>query len=549
MKRLFLSYCLGALGLLGCTTTEVMIDGGPIDPPSPPRLIEIETEPSVTLAFGEATELRARLTEEGEPVVGEPVRFAFEGNAQDATIGDLDRETDVEGRTSTTLVAGSQGAVFRVRASAERAEPRYVNVSVGNMGFGALRVIAPYEGGREGWTRRVIDVYADVECDPADGYPDSSARTKVIDDPETDEATFRTLSAGLSFTVVGRVEGPTGAPLAIGCVSGIEVLRDEVTDVELGFTDAALIPEGEYETELTLETMFFEPVMQLGVDATRDRMGLVGARLYLDALEDQLTDAGEPGAATMLASERMSGFVEASLAMRLDAASEGPSEGFSQFFAALTDRLEGVRVSGPLTLTPMDADWLDAQWEATSLIVGPMPAPDAPDPLILDPAAMGLMVTPEITVTWAPSRDEMAVESLGFGLPIGTLVSETMTAAAIEAGGEGAAVEPGAGCGVLQRWVAESPTLSPVCDSACALAACHRALAALFMDAQVAIESAGLRRDRMSVSGTVTVHDDNADLMIDRIEGPVEGAWSGAMVMSGDEVAGTLAGSRTQITE
>lgn len=541
MRVLLMVACLGAAGLTGCTE-EIVLDGGMDPPTGPPRVIALEGEPTLTLLYGETVPIRARLTEEGRAVADAALRFTFESNAQDSTLGDLDLATDTEGRAETTLQAGEVSAVFRVRVSAERADPAFLQVAVGNEGFGGLVVTTRYEGERA-YARRVLNVYADVACDDPDGFPRSPARTQVLDDPATASATFLTLAADLTYTVVARAEGPTGAPLATACLDGVRLTRDERTEVPLTLVDLSLVPEGGYDAELVVETMFFAPVLQIGIDATAGVSDATAAARLLDALEVELTSRPASGELARLQAERTT--AETSLANRLAMAGEGPSAAAQGFFEGLRDRLEGVRVAGPLELT-LEGSAIDAAWTAESLVVGPMPAPDAPMPLFLDPTQLAL--EPTLAVRW-PGAETLEVDALQFSLPIGELVTETMRAAEIEAGGPGAALAQAGGCAALDAWIAESPYLSAVCDAACAEAACFAALAPVYQQARDAIAAAELDRDGLAVSGAVTLHDDDADLLVDRIDGQVDGTWHGVTPTTADEVSGTLRGARVVVTE
>lgn len=540
MNRVLLSLSLAALGLLGCTT-EVMLDGGMEPPTGPPRTLTLISEASLALPFGELSRVTVELSEEGEPVPNEIVRLAFFGNGQDSSLTETELVTGPDGRISTDLVAGSSVAFFRVRASAERADPVFVEVSVSNEGFGVLEVTAPYDGERE-YMQRVVHVYSDVTCD--EELPRNPARAGVLDEDDDLVAEFRTLPAGLSYTVVGRVEGPTGAPLATSCRDGVEVMADMTTEVVLSFDDTPLVPEGVYDVEVMVEAMFFEPALQAGLDATSGITSEMAASRYLDALERELMMRGETAALTSFQTARASGMVEASLATRLDMASAGPAVALATFFADLSARLESIRVSGPLDVRTVD-DELRSSWRVESLVLAPMPAPDTPTPLNLDLTLLSL--EPQLTVRW--DGEALRLEPVRLSLRVGTLVDSAMQAATVAAAGDGAAVREDAGCDELARWVGESPILSPACDASCAEASCLAVMSEVYRSAAAAILSVDYGRETMQLSGDAEVYDEDADLLIDRIDATLEGAWSGAMIMPGDEVTGTLRATRVPSTD
>ena len=181
MGRPFLTYLLSATLLAACGPTEVTVDGGPISDASsgPAGRIEVESETALTLMYGESSEILVKYFEGRAAGVGVELSFALAGNASDADLMDLNRVTDAAGRAQTTLVAGTVGSAFRLRISAERASPAFVNVSVSDSGFGGITVRADYMGARAESTRRVVTVYSGVECAPADGYPPSAVARQV----------------------------------------------------------------------------------------------------------------------------------------------------------------------------------------------------------------------------------------------------------------------------------------------------------------------------------------------------------------------------------
>jgi len=530
------------LGLLsGCGPTEVTLDGAAGDASvAPTGVLSLVSEPVLALNFGGEAEVAVRYTEGGRPVSGVEVRFALSGRAQSSTVSDLSLVTDADGMARTTVTAGEIAVVFRVRVAAERASPVYVDVSVGDMGFGGLVVRAVYEGGRSEAARRVISVYSGTECDPADGYPREADRVAVLDAEDETQAAWSALPAGLVYTVVGTVEGPLGAPLAAGCVDGVEIVPDEDTLVDLSFSDARLMPTGDYEAELELAaTGVASGVVEESVDAGAAVVGGDGAGLYLDALEEELRDRGATAAAAMLAAERVTGTPDASLRMRLEDAGEGPVNGLDQLVVRLAERLGVLRLVGELQIRDADGA-LEATWSPRALEIGAMTVPDGPAPIVVDSDAWTFEPMPTLTLSWE-SGDALALESLDFALPVGSLVVTAVSAAGMGSGG--AAMIEGAGCGVLAAWVSESATLGPVCDASCAEAACTRALDRISEAFAAALVTRDGARASVSLGGVLDLGDDNGDLMVDEIESDeLTGSWTGAS--TGDPVTGRLVADR-----
>ncbi len=551
MGRPFLIYLASAALVVACGPTEVIVDGGPGSDAStgPSGRILIESESALTLMYGQSSDVLVRYLEGSAPRSGVELGFALSGNANDADLMSLDVVTGADGRAQTTLVAGSVSSAFRLRVSAERAPPAFVDVSVSDAGFGGLSVTASYEGARAEPARRVITVYAEVGCDPMGGFPASAvARQVTLEDDAETEVVFNTLPSGLSYTVVGVVEGSTGAALATACADGVDVAPDAVTPVRLAFIDAALDPAGTYAIELELSADAFAAVAGRGIDAGV-AMGGAGADDFLDALEQELRDRGFVADADGLAAERVSGALTTSLEEQLTAASADPSEALRRFFARLLELFTEVRVGGPLQLGFDDTVAATGVWDAQTLEIGAPLAPDGVPPIALDPTATGLDLAPVIGVAWLADSDEMEVASLSLALPLASLVSAAMQAAASDvASSPGADLRDVAGCGVLTSWVAASATLSPVCDAACADAACLSALSVALDAAQTAVTGeAGL--DTITLRGRLRMLDDDGDLTADRVGGTLAGTWDGARMLPSVDTVGTVTGTRLWATD
>jgi len=550
MGRPFLTYLLSATLLAACGPTEVTVDGGPISDASsgPAGRIEVESETALTLMYGESSEILVKYFEGRAAGVGVELSFALAGNASDADLMDLNRVTDAAGRAQTTLVAGTVGSAFRLRISAERASPAFVNVSVSDSGFGGITVRADYMGARAESTRRVVTVYSGVECAPADGYPPSAvARQVTLEDDAETEVVFNTLPSGLQYTVVGVVEGSTGTPLATACTDGVEVVADELTPARLSFNDAALSPAGTYEIELGLDADAFGDIATRGVDAglttaTQD------ADSFLDALDQSLRDRGLEANADSLAAERSSGEPATSLAVLLASASADSEEGLRQFFARLLELFASVRIGGPLEFA-FDGTDVNGSWDALSLEVGAPLAPDGPPPLTLDPSMTGLDFAPVLGLAWRADSDEMEVGSLSLAVPLGALLSAAMEVAANDvASSPGAALREASGCSALTAWVASRPALSSVCDSTCADQACLGALNGALDAAQTAIMSEpGL--DAITLRGWLVMFDDDGDLVADRLGGTLSGTWAGTGTTTTVETIGEIAGTRVRAAD
>lgn len=536
MRRSFLFF----LAILtGCGVTVVNVDGGPpTDGGGPAGELELLSEPSLLLTFEETAEIEVRYTEGGRPVGGEQLRVVLEGRANDAQVGELTLITAGDGRARVTLTAPTGTSVFRLRVSAERASPVHVDVSVGDAGFGGLVVGAIYSGTRVEYARRIIQVFADTTCDLPEGSTPS--RQVTVEDMAQPEVMFRTLPAGLLYTVVGTVEGSAGTPLATACVDGVEIVVDAETRVDFSFIDAPLAPAGSYEVEVALRADAFAELEIAAVDAGRAYVATsMTTGGYLDALEAELRDGGHTAEADGLAMER--GIVEPSLEARLMGSGADVSEAVRLFFARLLELLGTVRVRGPFDLVP-EGDALGATFEPDALAVG-SEVPDGTPPLVIDPMMAGLTLSSSVTLAPAVG-DAVRVEPINVVLLVGALMSGAMwSASADPTSAPGADLRSAAGCAAFGLWIAESPTLSPVCDTACADRACMSAVAGALSAAETAL-TAGDTPDTLSLSGEVALFDDDGDLRVDRMEGALLGAWSGAAAVVPVDAAAELSGTR-----
>jgi hypothetical protein len=532
-----------------CTTVEYRLDGGPSGDAGAAGRIEVLSEPSLALAFGEEDEISVRYTEAGVPVPGVEIQFALEGRAHDSTLGDLSLVTDENGRARTTLLAGSTSAVFRVRANAERAGAQYVNVSIGNMGFGALRVGAVYEGGRTGALRRVISVYADIECAPDAELPELADRSSTLTDDEEAEALFRALPAGLRYAVVGRVVGSEGTTLASDCVDGVEIVRDSEVSVALEFEDRSLVLEGIYEVELSLaptpETIALADAAGAAGEARIETAGS-SAALYLDALDAELRSRGEYATADVLADERLGGAPDESLARRLEEAGVGPLQALWLRVERVRERLSAIELSGPVSVRKEGAG-LVAGWDDLTISAGAVGDPDRP-PLVFSPGELEL--APELTLSRPSDEDVLEVDSIRLMLALGRLMESVMLAEAAAFGLDdpAALLTEGAGCEIFGGWIAESPALAPSCDDECAHYACVAALSEMLEAARTALGALDEIRNTITIEGVASLEDTDGDLEVEVFTGTdLSGTWSGLEVA--DPIGVELRGIRAPFTE
>ena len=490
--------------------------------------LRVVSAPELTLSFGEESELRILYTEDGVPTAGAQVRVGFEGSAHDSTFSELRVDTDAGGMARVTLTAGSVPAAFRVRFTAELAAPAYVDVSVGNEGFGELRVTAVYGGARP-MARRRVDVHADTSCDEPE-LPTTAGRSALLSDAAQSEARFRTLPAGLTYAVVAEALGEDGTALARGCVDALLVERDAVTTATVAFADNPLDPGGDYAFELRLvpdaASTLIRDAVAAAVQAVVDTAGTPGS-LYLDALLLELYGRGLVAEAEALSAARGSTDLDDQLAARLDTDSAGPSVAGSELASLLTAQLAELTVAGRMALTD-DAAGTAGTFAPEGVLVGARDGPDA-TPISIDPPDVGLALEATLGLTWSAPEDRLSFDEVVLTLPLGTLADGTLGALA-EAWGlasPGALVLSRAGCDTLRVFLAEQPFLAS-CDAGCAQAACEAANALVVRVGRAAIAGLDAERDTVRLAGSATLADETGDLRADRIDGRgLAGTWSG----------------------
>lgn len=520
MKHRPMALLLVALALAGCDGTPLDLDAGAAaDGAAPTGALLVESAPSLALVFGEQAEVAVRYDEGGAPAVGESIRFALEGQAHDSTLAELARRTDAAGRARSRLTAGSTSTVFRVRVSAERAAPAYVDVSVGNVGFGSLRVDADYDGRRAGM-RRVVRVYPSLGC--GDELPSTAGLLVTLDGSQV-EARLRALPAGLRYAVTGQLEGPSGVVLAHACVDEVEVSREAETRVALPFVDVPLRYAGPYTTSARLELVASSALLRERLVASGSApIGEAGsdAALLLDALEAELRARDAAAEAEALAAERLAG-LEAELAERLER--EGPSAALAALAATLEARLATVELRGPASIPSTGG----ASWAPTELVFGATGDPGSP-PLRVD--ADALEPSPSIAVSGTLDADALRVERLSIRLPLGRTAEVVLGAEARARGLASplALLREEAGCEALAAWVLEQRALASSCDDGCARAACDRALRLVLSGVGSALTELDELRARLDFTGSAEASDVDGDLVVDRWEAEaLEGLYLG----------------------
>jgi hypothetical protein len=532
--------------VVGCgTTIDGYADGGPGDGSvEPPATLTLLT-PDLALVFGQEATFQVRYArlDGGTPIVGAPVQFAIDGRGGDSTLMALAAQTEIGGIASGTVEAGMRSTAFRVRISAAGAEPVYLNVSVGDEGFGTLDVGAVHEGTRP-VEQLVVSVFSERTCADVDT---AVAPDRVQTVPLDDEAHFVALPVGVGYAVTVLGESPTGTTVAYGCRDMLSVRMETPTAVVVAIDDKPLEVEGTYEADLTLDTA--TAGARLGAVVSIHGLGVLGERggdapALLDEIVSWLRASGNEAAAAALESERDMTDVDAELGRRLADASAGPTLSVSELAAMLEANAARMQVRGRMTvmlgrITP------EGFW-ATDLAIGPVG--ETEPGLVLDLTTVRAAAGP-VNVTALPDEDTLLLGTLGVELPLGRVGVAAIEALAARAGLEGGGarelLHARSGCGVLDEWAADRPTLRAACGEGCTGAACESLLSAVADAIEDGLEQLDTERSGIVLSGRADLSDDDADLETDRMSAPeLSGHWTGEGSTEGDPLTGDAAAVR-----
>ncbi len=238
--------CLALLAAHCADPTPSPVDAGM--EATQPATCELRVEPSDPqhLRTGELVTFTAHLT----PVTAATeVRFALVGDALDGSLSATRVPVGSDGSAGSELTAPSSAASFRVRASARCAADAYVDVSVGDRGFGALVAEAVYRGSRQP-ERLSVGIYRAVDCvSLSTTGPDRAAPVPL----PGGSVRFGELPAGVDYVVRGLAIGRDGLELATACAGPARVDVDETARATLVFADAPLRLADRYGLALSFD--------------------------------------------------------------------------------------------------------------------------------------------------------------------------------------------------------------------------------------------------------------------------------------------------------
>ena len=558
-KNLLLVVVLGT-GAAACSDPQsTEQDGGPdlsadAGQDEDSRTLRISSAPSLQLGFEQTADLELAYLLADGTAAPDPVSFAIEGRAGDSSLSEVTVVPDLDGRVVTTLRAGTVGAAsFRVRASAPGAANAYVEVSIGDAGFGNLSVVAEYRGNREVWGCE-LRLYTDRACGELDPRAPPIADRSVHVGGEMQDGRwpglFGSLAVGPSYTVLAMGLGNGDGVVASGCVPGVTVGADPAPPVEVvvGLEDQPYGAAGRYTLDSQLDLTeamsgrvdaWLAPATALLADGTPAFL-LDEIRLYLD--QNVPEDAG--GQFEEQRSELLLGLAErlaardgdpsaalAGIARDLDASLFAPnlrSELLLDQVVQAEDQVTALRFSH-------EARELGISLVAGGGLVGPRTVTFSQAALVSLSSGAATTTTEELT---------LASHTLPFRL--GTIAATVLRDALLPELGALSLSDHIAGllgCGDVGDWLAEQAP--GACDSECYATACQQAAQHLAEARDQGLRHGDADYDALILEGHARLSDGDGDAATDVLDG---GVWTARL--TGDlesEVPAEFQGERDDI--
>ena len=496
-----LALTLASSTLVGCdggVDIEVTPDGGTSDAAvTLRRTLQVDGDASVAVLSGSEAELAFVLVDRfGVPVEGETVDFVFDGRAHDSSLAELSLVTDAQGRVRAQLLAGTEAASFRVRASADEASPVYVDVVVSALGLGDLQVTLGYAGERELSTREVA-VFTGASCGPA--LLGATGDRTVVIDPEIGSGTFLGLPAGASLAIVGRGLGLAGGVLARGCVDVAGIAADETTQQAVVLEDVDPGLAGLFGVELALAA---ETALAAAVDEHRDAED--EAEAFFAEVVAALDDAGNGGAADALEHDR------------------------ARHLASIVAELE-LREAGATATKELPADGMSGvSLELSGLLSIPSASDEAYAPSFQLRGVTAVVEGERVELETLMATREWNLAGEGAAVVVSdstvALHRGAVARAIIESwesddpDGESLPAEL-SGCATLET------SLSAACDASCVAAACLRVAQERYEELLGALADE-VGTEELSLSGTLYGEDTDANAWVDGLSGELTGRWS-----------------------
>jgi hypothetical protein len=530
--------------LLGCTSPGALpplTDGG-----APTYTLEVLGTSGFGLAYGEKRDFWVMVRDEdGAPARGISVMFLVDGTAQDSGLAAVRASTGENGIAGTTILAGYTNAVFRIRATADNANPvsRYVSVAVA--GFGTVSVTARYPGTRplDGFD---VGVYIEATCD--------SLRVSEGDEPDRAalleagvyEASFDELPASSTYAVVVDARAPSGNVIGRGCVDGITLARDETKSFMLDALDLPYDAIGSYDSALTVTLGdYAETLAGAAADGGSGAIESAGGEsaLMLDALDAFLESAGSDYAETLdaLRAGRASDSVDLSLQYQLDGSTDRPSAAVARAHDSVLAYAATLRISGQLTIGSPALDDGRLGYITTGLALGPTDA----SLYEIDLDATGISAPWSLSGTFDALDAAVAPTTFDIELSSEEIGRAALEAAALaaEAPSVHAFLNEAFGCPEVGSNAAVLALVGEACGTECIVSACEAALGPMIDAITAGFADEASAYDGLHLTGSLTLRDQDQDLVADGFEAALDYALVGPADAS-LPLTGTFEGTR-----
>ncbi|NUN15911.1 MAG: hypothetical protein HUU55_19980 [Myxococcales bacterium] len=191
----------------------------------------------------------------GGPAAGITLSFAIIDATGVGAPGDAELETeaaitDEEGLTNVIFRGNTVGDVlYTVEVTAEDAKPKTIQIRVGNPPTGDLRVTIVYEGAIPIEQIKIQLLEGNISCNVFNPVkpPQLSVAEKTVLSPES-KPVFKSLTANKKYTVVASaLKSPGGGLAAAGCQDAVYVEPDIENETTLKVFVLALNPAGLYD--------------------------------------------------------------------------------------------------------------------------------------------------------------------------------------------------------------------------------------------------------------------------------------------------------------
>jgi hypothetical protein len=530
-------------------------------PPVGTFVIELLSEPDLTLGVGEESVITVRATDmNDEPVSDLRLSFALIGVPKDASLEKLDATTDERGIASNTLITGQMSTTFALRISTPGAADVPVFAAVSGEGWGSLMVRAPYEGRRQ-VAQRLVFAQPFVKCEDASKTLGVQPGTVDLSTVErgTDKAIVEPLPAGVDFAVMAVAEGQSGTTLAYGCTDGVRVSPDAETRVQVDFADEPFKPAGQFNVKAELDAQ--APARTLAgaleaaatADVERDADGQrnaedAEARFLLDVFLETLNDAPYAEQADamelratleMRRAEMTAETPESTLQDWLDRYATGPLVATERIADAAEDSLAAMQLFAAITLDASQANQ-PVVWQARRIQARPTVTGGSPPSIDLARRRVAADTDAEFIV----DDDLLSLSSVSFRAELGALGVEVLRRVTSSIS-EGDDEHPDPfGCTALGTWLTGPASLetrlTDACDADCLRASCDRAVARITEAAEAALLELDDERPTLVLHADLALHDDDGDLIADSmVSDEMSGEWPRGSESTDDEVSGS----------